>query len=358
MSSDVQFYIVTLLVYACVAVISCWGLDLQFGDNGILNFAFIVFQAAGAYTAALLMLGPVESGTLGNVQEYIWGARLPFPLPVVAAVVFGALLSIPIGFVALRRLRADYQAVAMLAVSLILTAVMVASPGVVGGQLGLYSIPQPLEGAFGLSRTDSAWFYLVFCLVCVALVGWVVVRISRAPLGRTLRAIRENPDAAAALGTNVTAVRLGAFVVGNAIAALSGALLVQFVGAYSTNDWLYPETFILLAAVIIGGAGNKFGVMLGALLLPVGLSEAVRYLPSVIRPGLIEQLQFIVLGVVIIAFLWLRPSGVFAERRRRFTPDGRARPLLSFPRRRPHESAAPGADEPRCATGSSVQAGR
>lgn len=329
MTSAMQFYVITLLVMACVAVISCWGLDLQFGDNGILNFAFIIFQAAGAYAAALMMLGPVERGPYGSVQDYFWGADLPFPLPYVGAMIVAGLLSVPVGFVALRRLRSDYQAVAMLSVSLIMTAVLVASPKLVGGQLGLYSIPQPLEGAFGLSRTDSAWLYLGFAVLCVLLVAWVVVRISRAPMGRTLRAIRENPDAAAALGTNVTAVRMGAFVVGNAIAGLSGAVLVGFLGAYSTNDWLYAETFVLVSAVIIGGAGNKFGALFGALLLPVGLSEAVRYLPSVIRPGLIEQLQFVLIGIVIIAFLWFRPSGVFAERRRRFDSDGDPRSTVS-----------------------------
>jgi len=329
-SAEVQFYLVILLVYGCVALISCWGLDLQFGDTGILNFAFIVFQAVGAYTAALLTLGPVETGVFGKMQEYFWGADLPFPVPVLVAAGVGALLSVPIGFVALRRLRSDYQAVAMLAVSLIATTMMVASPGFVGGQLGLYAIPQPFEDSFALSSTEATWAYLGFCIACVAVVGWIVVRISRAPLGRTLRAIREHPDAAAALGINLTAVRMGAFVVGNALAALSGALLIQFIGAYSTNDWLFPETFILLAAVIIGGSGNKFGVMLGVLLLPVGLSEAVRYLPSIIRPGLIHQLQFIVLGMMILAFLWFRPTGLCPERRRRFDVDGRARPSLAF----------------------------
>jgi branched-chain amino acid transport system permease protein len=326
MNPETQFYVTTLIVYAAVAVIACWGLDLHFGDTGLLNLSFIVSHAAGAYAAALLTLGPPDDGGETLTQQYFWGADLPFPLPFVGAVIVGALISVPIGFVALQRLRADYQAIAMLSIALIAGALVVAAPNVLGGGLGLYLIPAPLEDTLALTTTQYAWAYSGFAVVLAALSGWLVVRISRSPVWRVLRSIRENPDAAEALGINVVGVRMASFAVGNALGALSGALLVSFIGAWAPTDWPYEETLILLGAVIIGGAGNRFGVLLGALILPVALSEGLRYLPSLGQAGTTEALQYVLIGLVILAFLWLRPQGIFPERRRVFGVDGRAVP--------------------------------
>ena len=73
MSAATQYYMVTILVYVCANVIAAWGLDLQFGVTGVLNFAFIIFQAVGAYTAAMLSLGPASSS--GGFQQYVVGRR-------------------------------------------------------------------------------------------------------------------------------------------------------------------------------------------------------------------------------------------------------------------------------------------
>lgn len=327
MSSDVVFYLVTLLVYGAVAVIGCWGLDIQYSDTGLLNLSYIVSVAVGGYAVALLSLGPPEDETGTVVQEYFWGAALPFPLPFVGAVLAGMLVSLPIGLVALRRLRSDYQAVAMLSIALIASALVVAIPGLLGGGHGLYLIPAPLKGELDLRSDEYSLLYAGFAVVLTVLAGWVVVRISRSPLWRVLRAVRENPEAADALGVNVTAVRLSAFAVGNGLGALSGAILASFIGTYAPADWSYQETLILMGAAIVGGAGNRFGVLMGALLIPVGLAEATRYLPSFGAPGTVEALQFVVVGVVIIAFLWWRPQGVFPERKRTFDIDGNPEPF-------------------------------
>ena len=329
MSSDLTFYLVTLLVYGAVAVIGCWGLDIQYSDTGLLNLSYIVSVAVGGYAVALLSLGPPEDETGTVVQESFWGAALPFPLPFVGAVLAGMLVSLPIGLVALRRLRSDYQAVAMLSVALIASALVVAIPGLLGGGHGLYLIPAPLKDELDLRSDEYSLLYAGFAVVLTILAGWVVVRISRSPLWRVLRAVRENPEAADALGVNVTAVRLSAFAVGNGLGALSGAILASFIGTYAPADWSYQETLILMGAAIVGGAGNRFGVLMGALLIPVGLAEATRYLPSFGAPGTVEALQFVVVGVVIIAFLWWRPQGVFPERKRTFDIGGNPEPFYA-----------------------------
>jgi ABC-type branched-subunit amino acid transport system permease subunit len=334
MSPDTQYYVTLLLVYASVAAIACWGLDIQFGDTGILNFSFILSHAVGAYTVALLTLGPPETGGETLTQEYFWGADLPFPLPFIGAMLAGALISVPIGYVALRKLRSDYQAVAMLSVALIASALVVSAPKLLGGGLGLYLIPAPLKEELGLDSVTYAWLFAGFSILLAGFACWVSVRVSRTPLGRVLRAVRDNPEAADALGKDITRLRMGSFALGNSLGALSGAVLVSFLGTWSPSDWMYEETLFLLGAVIVGGAGNRFGVLLGALLVPVVLSEGGRLLPSIGTAGTTEALQFSLVGLVIIAFMWFRRDGIVPERRRRFGPAGDPVPAVALRRRR------------------------
>jgi branched-chain amino acid transport system permease protein len=145
-----------------------------------------------------------------------------------------------------------------------------------------------------------------------------VHRVTSSPLGRTLRAIRDNDDAARALGKDVNRMRLWIFVMGNVIAGISGAVLVQYIGAWSPGSWLYVETFVFFTAIIVGGTGNDAGVLVGALLVPVAFNEITRYLPQIGRPGLIDAIQWIVIGLLALIFLWFWPRGVIPERRRRF----------------------------------------
>lgn len=316
MSSATQFYISTLLVYFGIDVLACWGLNLQFGVAGIVNFAFVVFQAAGAYTAAILTLGPDTND--GGFQRYIGGANLPFPLPIIAAGIIGAALSAVVGLVVLRRIRSDYQAMVMLVVSVIATSFVSGDTSLVNGPAGLSLVPQPLSADLNLSPLDYQWFYVGLVTVVCGLMFVIVRRITDSPLGRALRAVRDNDRAAASLGLNVHALRMQAFIIGGAIAGVSGALLVQYIGAWAPGSWMYIETFTILTAIIVGGTGNNFGVMLGALMVPVGFMEAVRFLPQFGPLGLIDALQWVAVGVLSLVFLWFRPQGLVPERRRRF----------------------------------------
>src|SRR5260370_4864801 len=104
-------------MYGGVEMIALLARNLQFGVSGIVNFSFIVFQAAGAYTAAVLSLPPDSAN--GGFQIYFGGYQLPFPLPWLGGAVGGGLLSIPLGVVVLRKLRRHYQALALLVLSII-----------------------------------------------------------------------------------------------------------------------------------------------------------------------------------------------------------------------------------------------
>jgi ABC-type branched-subunit amino acid transport system permease subunit len=132
----------------------------------------------------------------------------------------------------------------------------------------------------------------------------------------------------------VAGLRLLAFAIGAAMAGVSGGLLVEFIGTWAPSAWLYPETFVLLAAIIIGGTGNDLGAMVGVLLVPIGFAEATRYIPSIGRAGLVDALQWIAIGLLFLVFLWFRPQGILPERKRKYLEDGRPASLItSFKKR-------------------------
>jgi ABC-type branched-subunit amino acid transport system permease subunit len=314
-----QFYFSTLLIYLAVNVMAVWGLNLQFGVAGISSFAFIVFQAAGAYTAGVLTLGP---STKASFQQYVGGANLPFPLPVIAAGLVGGLLAGLVGLVGIRRLRTDYQAMVMLVISLTATYLADNQTNVVNGPAGLSLVPKPLEGGLGLSTISYQWFYVGLAAAFCLIIYWFVHRYTNSPLGRATRAVRDNEQAAAALGKNVFGLRMIAFVAGGVIAGISGAVFVEFIGAWSPGSWLYPETFVLFTAILVGGTGNNVGVAVGALLVPIGFLESTRFLPNIGYPGFVDALQWIAVGVLALIFLWFWPRGVIPERKRRFLHPG------------------------------------
>lgn len=315
MSTAYQYYIITLLVYFGVNTIACWALNLQYGVGGVLNFAFIMFQATGAYLAGVLTLGPV--GTI-SFQRYILGATLPFPLPWLIAAAAGGVLAFLVGLFAFRPVRRDYQAMVMLVVSIIAGLLVVSQGSWFNGQSGLAAIPKPFQTSVGYNLIDYGWFYVALTAAVVVLVYVLIHRMTGSPWGRRLRAMRENEEALEALGVNVQRQSMIVYVIGGALAALSGAVLAQFIGAWSPGSWGTPETFLYFVAIIIGGAGNNFGAMLGAALVLGVFQEALRYLPSFGYTGLAESIQFMLLGVLILGFLWFRPGGLVPERRRRF----------------------------------------
>lgn len=329
MSSASQFYVTNILVFFGVDLIAVWGLNLQFGVTGMVNFAFIVLQAAGAYTAALLTLGP-SSGN-GGFQHYLGGTSLPFPLPLLAAGLVGAILSALFAILTRKRLRGDYAAMVLLVVSLMATTIVQNQSGFLNGSAGLSLVPAPFQSVMNLTSIGYAWFYVALTAVICLITLVVVLAVGRSPLGRAMRATRDNEQSAAAIGLDVSRLRMTAYVVGGALAGVSGALLVQYIGTWAPSAWLYPETFVYFAAVIAGGRGNVLGVTIGSLLVNVAIEEVTRYLPQVGPPGFIDAMQWVVIGLLIMAFLWLRPRGIVPERPRKYDLTGRSAPGTDLP---------------------------
>jgi ABC-type branched-subunit amino acid transport system ATPase component/ABC-type branched-subunit amino acid transport system permease subunit len=312
------FYVINILVYAAVDAMACLGLNQQFGVAGVTNFGFIVFQAAGGYAAAVLALPPDTAN--GGFQSYIAGWNLPFPLPWLGAAAAGALVALPFAFLFGRRLRGDFAAVALLVTAVLLNLLATNYRPFLNGDAGLSLIPAPLRGQnmFSVEPLSYQWGFAIGAIaLCVAVFGFAR-RLTESPYGRSLRAMRDNDMVADSLGKNLLSMRTGMLVTGGAIAGLSGGILVSYITTWSPAEWGYAETVVLFAAVIIGGAGNRWGAVLGAVLVPVGFEEVTRYIPTSnnLPPNLIPSLEWVAIGVLIIGFLWFRPEGVLPERKR------------------------------------------
>jgi branched-chain amino acid transport system permease protein len=326
MTSAQLFYAINLLIYAGVDIIACLGLNQQFGVAGVTNFGFVIFQAAGAYTAAILSL-PSQAAN-GGFQSYIGGWNLPFPLPWIGAAIAGGLIALPFTFLVGRRLRGDFAAVGLLVTAVMANLLVTNYRPLLNGAAGLSLVPAPLQGTYNPQSAGYQWLYAAVTLVLAAAVYLLVRRVTESPYGRSLRAMRDNDQVADSLGKNLLSLRTAMLVLGGALAGLSGAILVGFITLWAPSAWGYAETIVLFAAVIIGGAGNHRGAVLGAILVPVAFEEATRYIPSIPgKPGLVDDLQWVAIGLLIVLFLWFRPQGVLPERRRR-TVAGRPRSIL------------------------------
>src|SRR5437588_2674836 len=157
------YYITTLLVYAGVDAIACLGLSQQFGIAGITNFGFIIFQAAGAYAAAVLSL-PAASAN-GGFQTYIGGLSLPFPFPWIGAALVGGLIAVPFALVVGKRLRGDFAAVGLLVTAVMLNLLATNYKPVVNGAAGLSLVPSPLQDVINPQGVNYQWGYGIVALV-------------------------------------------------------------------------------------------------------------------------------------------------------------------------------------------------
>lgn len=311
--SAVVYYLATLAVYFIIYNILVWGLNIQFGFTGILNFTYITFMAISAYFTGVTGLGPPNAA---NQEQYILGLGWHFPFTLLAGTVAAGLLALLVGAIALRRLRSDYLAIVTVALGSVVFDIVGNDVSLFNGQDGISGVNPPLEGVLNLNYNTYMFFFIGLSLVIMLIMWWIASRIYDSPFGRTLRAIREDPDVAEAFGKNTFRYQMIAFVVGCMFAGVAGALTIEFIGSFNPSGWQAGETFVIWAALLLGGRGNNKGAILGALLVPVVFSEATRFLPAIPgHPALIEALRNVVIGFLLIATLWFLPNGILPEQR-------------------------------------------
>jgi ABC-type branched-subunit amino acid transport system permease subunit len=310
----IVLYIATLVFFWFVYNIQTWGLNIQFGYTGLLDFAYIVFFAAGAYFTAASVLGAPPIG-----MSYILGFGWPFVASLLLGAVVAGLMGLLLGLVVLRRLRMDYLAIVTISLGTIAYDVVSNEAQLFNSYTGLLNVPPPYNDVLQL---DPGVYLVVYTAAtgAVMLAMWFVAnRIYNSPFGRALRAIREDVDVAGAYGKHTYVMRMTAMVVGCVFAGIAGALVVGFIGAINPAGWNTSETFLVWCAMLVGGRANNLGSVVGSLLVPVVFIEATRYLPDIPgHPELILAGRNIIIGALLIAVVMFRPAGLLPERKRRF----------------------------------------
>jgi branched-chain amino acid transport system permease protein len=294
------------LVFAVTFAVIVLGLNLQWGYTGLFNVGVAGFVAVGAYTSAIL--------TTPDTPERIGGFGWPVALGWLAAMAASGLAGLFVGALALR-LRNDYLAITTFGIAVTIQLVAVNAQRFTGGPFGVQFIPKPLQGWLG---SGLGWnlAYLAITIAVLAVAYVALERLVRSPWGRVLRAIREDEDAAASLGKRALVFRLQSFVIGSMLMGLGGALLAHFVGYIAPEDFLPILTFQMWAMLIVGGAGNNRGAVLGALVV-WGFWAAA----GALLRGFVPQedqaraaaLQVGLIGVLIAAMLVWRPRGLIGE---------------------------------------------
>jgi branched-chain amino acid transport system permease protein len=301
--SYASFFLVFATTYAIITL----GLNLQWGYTGLFNVGVAGFVAIGAYTSALL--------TTPAASDRLAGLGLPVAVGMLAAMAVTGVVGLLVGALALR-LRQDYLAITTFGIAVTIQLVANNATPLTGGPFGVQFIPKPMQAWLG---TGLPWTlaYLGLALSLLLLAYLAIEQLVNSPWGRVLRAIREDEDAASALGKRSFAFRLQSFVIGSMLMGLGGALYAHFVGFIAPDDFLPILTFQLWTMLIVGGAGNNRGAVLGALVVWFVWTIAGNGLRELVPPAdqaRAAALQIVLVGVLLAAMLVWRPHGLIGER--------------------------------------------
>jgi len=256
MDTGTILYLISLATMIGLYAILTLGLNLQWGFAGLFNAGIAGFFAVGAYTTSIL--------TTPESPDHIGGFNLPVPLGILAGVLLSALLGYAVARICLR-LKSDYLAIATIGIAEILRLVLKNETWMTNGSRGIAGIPRPFES---MAQPWGELSFLAVVTATVILLYLVIERAWHSPWGRTLRAIRENDEAAEAAGKDVIAYRAQVFALGSAVMGLAGGLMahyLKFIGPEATEPIL--TTFLAWVMLIAGGSGNNRGAVLGAFVI-------------------------------------------------------------------------------------------
>ncbi|MEZ0359876.1 branched-chain amino acid ABC transporter permease [Mycobacterium sp. ENV421] len=323
----------TMAQFAMVAIIAI-GLNVVVGQAGLLDLGYVGFYAVGAYTVALLTSPDSPwnqlSGSGAFSENWAWLSCVPL------AMAFTALAGLILGIPTLR-LRGDYLAIVTLGFGEIIRLLADNLSGITNGSRGLNGVAYPRvgqtdklpDGVFssgnstGHANYGTWWFWLGLILIVAILL--LVGNLERSRVGRAWVAIREDEDAAEVMGVNTFRFKLWAFVIGAAIGGLSGALYAGQVQYVAPPTFNIINSMLFLCAVVLGGQGNKLGVIFGAFVIV--------YLPNRLLGvhflGInLGDLKYLFFGLALVVLMIFRPQGLFPVRQQLLTYGKRARYLL------------------------------
>jgi branched-chain amino acid transport system permease protein len=282
------------------------GLQLNVGFTGIYNFGQAGFMAVGAYSMAIFV---TDTGI------NFW---LAMPLSMLVTIAFGLIVGLPS-----LRLRADYFAIATIAASEAIRLTALNARDLTGGAQGIFgfgdsweSLQDTIEGwlmDLGWSDPDTlAPIFIVVWIVSIALT-FLLSRVQGTPWGRVLRAVREDEDAARALGKNAYSYKLQSLAISAALAAIAGFFLAINVAFVIPDEFGPTFTFVGYSMLVLGGLASYWGVAIGAIIFET-LLEGLRFIDLPISEVKIAALRFIILGLVLIGLMAFRPQGILGKR--------------------------------------------
>jgi branched-chain amino acid transport system permease protein len=273
------------------------GLNIVLGQAGLLDLGYVGFFAIGAYVAAL-MTSP--DSFLTN-SDYSW--MVVVPVAMVITMVSGIVIGTPT-----LRLRGDYLAIVTLGFGE-MVRLLADNLEPLRGNRGFQEVGRPpgtyANGDAIFTQTDGRpwyWLTITFIIVILLLVG----NLERSRVGRAWVAIREDEDAAELMGIPTFKFKVWAFVMGAAVGGLSGVLYAGQIGFVNNQRFDVVTSILFVAAVVLGGSGNKVGVLLGAVV--------ISYLPD--RLQLAPEYRFLMFGVALIVLMIFRPQGLLGARQR------------------------------------------
>ena len=304
---------IQILIYVMLA----WGLNIVVGLAGLLDLGYVAFYAVGAYSYALL-------GT-----HFGWSFWFLLPAAGIMAAFWGVILGFPV-----LRLRGDYLAIVTLAFGEIIRLVLINWREVTNGSAGISGIPKVsffgfftfnvsdpnyIAKVFGIAQSGAYYkIFLYYLILALALLtAFVTVRLRRMPVGRAWEALREDEIACRSLGINTTNTKLTAFAIGAMFGGFAGAFFAARQGFVSPESFVFLESAIILAIVVLGGMGSLPGIAIAALVM-IGGTEILRemeFLKKIFGSDFTPELyRMLLFGMAMVVVMLWKPRGFVGSR--------------------------------------------
>jgi branched-chain amino acid transport system permease protein len=296
------------------------GLNIVVGFAGLLDLGYIAFYGVGAYVYALL------ASPQFNLHLPFWAI---LPLGAFIACLFGVLLGAPT-----LKLRGDYLAIVTLGFGEIVRIFFnnLSQPvNITNGPQGISRIDPFRIGGFDFSQSETLLglnfsgpvkYYYLLLLVLIVVIA-INLRLQDSRIGRAWQAIREDEVAAGAMGINTTQLKLLAFAMGASFGGVAGGMFAAIQGFISPESFVLVESIMVLSMVVLGGMGNIWGVILGALLLSF-VPEILRHTVDPLQRSLFgkliiepEVIRMLLFGLALVLMMLFRPAGLWPSKVRK-----------------------------------------
>ena len=287
-----------VFIYAALATI----LNFEAGWGGLWDLGTAGLLAVGAYCYVIL--------TVEN-NEIIFAPQLPVWAGIICTSVFTGFVAYLIGIPSLR-MKDEYFLITTFAFSVVVLQLITTESSITLGATGFHNIKRPFDDYV---TTRSYNFVLLSIATFALIIIWLFIRrIGRSPFGRVLRAIRDNEPAAKSIGKLIFVTRLKVFVISGVLIGAISPIYVWYIRSLSPHMFHVTLAFTVWTALVIGGIGNFWGPILGAIIL-IGLTEALQFLQySAEYAVILAAARPVIIGVGLIVVMRFRPQGILPEK--------------------------------------------